>query len=437
MDQIRLTGIRATGKHGVLDFEHERAQTFVVDATLFLDLAAAGRSDDLNDTVDYGAVAKGIVAIIEGEHVDLIEKLANRIVGMILGSTQVTGVSPLYRTDAWGMPEGTAEFRNAVVSVDTRLSAAELLAGLQRIEASHGRVRTDHWTSRTLDLDIIDFDGQESADPDLTLPHPRAWQRAFVLGPWLALEPDAELGGAHAGSVAQLLHETSDRDHIDEIADDWMVAGAQDSIVRDSDIGTSADDVDAIDDADSVESIDSIEFPEGTAASKAAAAAAAKPGPASRRAVISLDSVSTDAEHQFRQAIVAIDALPGNQVEGISPLYHVSQVDDYPDKMAAVMQISTRMDARELIGALESVSSSISDDLDLDLVDMEGVVRNEPDCMVPWPSAREHAAVLAPWFDMDPDAKLGRDPVAFLLAMAPDAAQVGMLTDNWIIGDTL
>ena len=98
MDQIRLTGIRATGKHGVLDFEHERAQTFVVDATLFLDLAA-GRSDDLNDTVDYGAIAKGIVAIIEGEHVDLIEKLANRIVGMILGfpavcRTQVTVHKP-------------------------------------------------------------------------------------------------------------------------------------------------------------------------------------------------------------------------------------------------------------------------------------------------------------------------------------------------------
>ena len=99
MDQIRLTGIRATGKHGVLDFEHERAQTFVVDATLFLDLAAAGSSDDLNDTVDYGAIAKGIVAIIEGEHVDLIEKLANRIVGMILGfpavcRTQVTVHKP-------------------------------------------------------------------------------------------------------------------------------------------------------------------------------------------------------------------------------------------------------------------------------------------------------------------------------------------------------
>jgi len=518
MDQIRLTGIRATGKHGVLDFEHERAQTFVVDATLFLDLAAAGRSDDLNDTVDYGAVAKGIVAIIEGEHVDLIERLADRIARMILDfpavrrtqvtvhkpnapitvpfddvsvtveraretsggqssegtsehgrthhaiiamggnqgdvtatlrdavrcvdglpSTQVTGVSPLYRTDAWGMPEGTSEFRNAVISVDTRLSAAELLNGLQRIEASHGRERADHWTSRTLDLDIIDFDGQESDDPDLTLPHPRAWQRAFVLGPWLALEPDAELGGAHAGSVAQLLHEASDRDHIDEIADDWMVAGttaaADMRAERDSD--DAHDTVAASETIDAAEAVDPAELPEGTAASKAAAAAAARPGPASRRAVISLDSASPDAENQFRRAIVAIDGLPGNQVEGISPLYHVSQIDDHPDKMAAVMQISTRMNARGLIGALESVQSSISPDLDLDLVDMEGVISDEPDCKVPWPSAREHASVLAPWFDMDPDARLGRDPVAFLLAVAPDAAQVGMLTDNWIIGDTL
>ena len=513
MDQIRLTGIRAAGRHGVLDFEHERAQTFVVDATLFLDLAPAGRSDALDDTVDYGAIAKGIVAVIEGEHVDLIEKLADRIAAMIidfpavrrvqvtvhkpnapivvpfddvsvtversretigrsskdacdelaarprahhaiiamggnqgdvaatlrdavrcidgLESTQITGVSPLYRTDAWGMPDGTDDFLNAVVSVSTKLSAVELLADLQRIEAEHDRVRTDHWTSRTLDLDIIDFDGQESDDPDLTLPHPRAWQRAFVLGPWLALEPDAELAGAHAGSVAQLLHEASDRDHIDEISDDWMVSGATETSAHANDSADSAASVIRADGGESTA------LPEGTAASKAAAAAAMRPEPVSRRAVISLDSPSNDAENQFRRAIVAVDGLPGNQVEGISPLYHVSQLDGEPDKMACVMQISTRMGARELIGALESVASSIGEELDLDLVDMEGVACDEPDCRVPWPSAREHAAVLAPWLDMDPDAKLGKDPVAFLLAMAPDAAQVGLLTDHWIIGDTL
>lgn len=506
MDQIRLTGVRAVGKHGVLDFEHERAQTFVVDATLFLDLAPAGHSDDLHDTVDYGAIAKGIVAIIEGDHVDLIEKLADRIASMILeypavartqvtvhkpsapivvpfddvsvtversretasaasqvhhaviamggnqgdmvatlrdavrsidglASTQVTGVSPLYRTDAWGMPDGTPEFHNAVVSVNTRLSALELLRGLQRIEAEHGRVRTDHWTSRTLDLDIIDFDGQESDDPDLTLPHPRAWQRAFVLRPWLALEPDAELQGEHAGSVAQLLHESTDRDHIDEIADDWMVGGSIDSDHTDH------TDTEEIDESYVVEepysAIDAADLPEGTAAAKAAASASVQSGPASRRAVISLDSPSTKAEQQFRMAIVALDGIPGNQVEGISPLYHVSQLDGLPDKMAAVMQISTRMGARDLIETLGNVEASISGDLDLDLIDMEGVTCDEPDCKVPWPTARNHAAVLAPWLDMDPDARLGKDPVSFLLAMAPDTAQVGLLTDNWIIGGEL
>lgn len=504
MDQIRLTGVRAVGKHGVLDFEHEREQTFVVDTTLFLDLAPAGHSDDLHDTVDYGAIAKGIVAIIEGDHVDLIEKLADRIASMILeypavartqvtvhkpsapivvpfddvsvtversretasaasqvhhaviamggnqgdmvatlrdavrsidglASTQVTGVSPLYRTDAWGMPDGTPEFHNAVVSVNTRLSALELLRGLQRIEADHGRVRTDHWTSRTLDLDIIDFDGQESQDPDLTLPHPRAWQRAFVLGPWLALEPDAELTGDHAGSVAQLLHESTDRDHIDEIADDWMVGGSVGDGIADH-----ADDTDNADDmGESYSAIDASDLPEGTAAAKAAASASVQSGPASRRAVISLDSPSTKAEQQFRMAIVALDGIPGNQVEGISPLYHVSQLDGLPDKMAAVMQISTRMGARDLIETLGNVEASISGDLDLDLIDMEGVTCDEPDCKVPWPTARNHAAVLAPWLDMDPDARLGKDPVSFLLAMAPDTAQVGLLTDNWIIGGEL
>lgn len=91
----------------------------------------------------------------------------------------------------------------------------------------------------------------------------------------------------------------------------------------------------------------------------------------------------------------------------------------------------------DLIEALSNVEASVGEDFDLDLIDMEGVACDEPDCKVPWPTARNHAAVLAPWLDMDPDARLGKDPVSFLLAMAPDTAQVGLLTDNWIIGGTL
>lgn len=157
------------------------------------------------------------------------------------------------------------------------------------------------------------------------------------------------------------------------------------------------------------------------------------PGAVSRRAVVSLDSTLPEAETLFRSAIVSLDAIPGNQVEGISPLYHVSNFDG-PDAMAAVVQLHTRLDARSLIGALGTIEAAHADQLDLDLVDMEGVVSDEPDCRVPWPSAAQRAQVLAPWFDMDPDARLGGDPVSFLLAMAPDAGRVGVLSDDWILG---
>lgn len=157
------------------------------------------------------------------------------------------------------------------------------------------------------------------------------------------------------------------------------------------------------------------------------------PGAVSRRAVVSLDSTLLEAETLFRSAIVSLDAIPGNQVEGISPLYHVSNFDG-PDAMAAVVQLHTRFDARSLIGALGTIEEAHADQIDLDLVDMEGVSSNEPDCRVPWPSAAQTAQVLAPWFDMDPDARLGGDPVSFLLAMAPDAGRVGILSDDWILG---
>ena len=217
---------------------------------------------------------------------------------------------------------------------------------------------------------------------------------------------------------------------VDDVYDELMKQ--VDDLACDANNAGDADDMD-----EAYGAIDSSDLPEGTAAAKAAALASAQPEPASKRAVISLDSPATDAEQQFRMAIVTLDGIPGNQVEGISPLYHVSQLDGLPDKMAAVIQISTRMGAHDLIEALGNVEASIGEDLDLDLIDMEGVECDEPDCKVPWPTARNHAAVLAPWLDMDPDARLGKDPVSFLLAMAPDAAQVGLLTDNWIIGGTL
>ena len=78
-DQIRLTGIRAFGYHGLFDFEAEEGQIFLVDLALSIDLAKASLSDSIADTVDYGAVAELVVEEIEGDRVILIERLAGKI----------------------------------------------------------------------------------------------------------------------------------------------------------------------------------------------------------------------------------------------------------------------------------------------------------------------------------------------------------------------
>ena len=151
-----------------------------------------------------------------------------------------------------------------------------------------------------------------------------------------------------------------------------------------------------------------------------------------RRAVIALSSRSTQAEGMFRAAVVSVDAIPGNQVDGISPLYHVATPDG-PDAMAAVLQLTTRLDAAGLAAAIRSIASGQEDGLDLQIVDMEGLDTSERAVLAP-EETRRSAAVLSPWLDMDANARLGADPVSYLLALAPDADRVGMLADDWILG---
>jgi dihydroneopterin aldolase len=79
MDRIELRGLRAVGTHGALPEEQFRAQPFEVDVALQLDLRPAGQSDDLGDTVDYGALAESVERVVTKEHFQLLERLAERI----------------------------------------------------------------------------------------------------------------------------------------------------------------------------------------------------------------------------------------------------------------------------------------------------------------------------------------------------------------------
>ena len=108
-------------------------------------------------------------------------------------AAETVAASPIYSTPPWGVTDQD-EFLNAVLIVDVEESPVELLRRGQALEQAAERVRVRHWGPRTLDVDIVQVEGVTSSDPELTLPHPYAHQRAFVLVPWLAADPDARLG---------------------------------------------------------------------------------------------------------------------------------------------------------------------------------------------------------------------------------------------------
>lgn len=102
-------------------------------------------------------------------------------------------------------PQDQPDFTNAVLEINTTLSAEQLLDVLQEIEQQHGRVRHEHWGARTLDLDILLFGNQIIATPRLTIPHPRAGEREFVIQPLADL--DDKLNIPNQGNVGQLLQQ--------------------------------------------------------------------------------------------------------------------------------------------------------------------------------------------------------------------------------------
>ncbi|MEV7505692.1 2-amino-4-hydroxy-6-hydroxymethyldihydropteridine diphosphokinase [Streptomyces sp. NPDC093018] len=117
---------------------------------------------------------------------------------------RVKAVSPVYETEPWGVEPGSQpSYFNAVVALKTTLPPSSLLERGHAIEEAFNRVRDERWAPRTLDVDIIAYADVTSDDPQLTLPHPRAHERAFVLAPWHDVDPGAQLPGR--GAVAELL----------------------------------------------------------------------------------------------------------------------------------------------------------------------------------------------------------------------------------------
>jgi 2-amino-4-hydroxy-6-hydroxymethyldihydropteridine diphosphokinase len=107
---------------------------------------------------------------------------------------ELTAVSPVYETEPVGGPDQGA-FYNVVVELDTWRDPWQLLDLCQELERAAGRVRTERWGPRTLDVDVLWIDGVDVADDRLTVPHPRMHERNFVMRPLLDLDPDLPVAG--------------------------------------------------------------------------------------------------------------------------------------------------------------------------------------------------------------------------------------------------
>lgn len=121
-------------------------------------------------------------------------------VSALSAAGDVVAVSPLYETEPVGGPEDQGPYLNVVVELSTTDGPRRLLARCRALEAAAGRVRTVANGPRTLDADVLWVDGVSVDEPDLVVPHPRMWERRFVLAPLSDLAPDLVPDGAAEGA---------------------------------------------------------------------------------------------------------------------------------------------------------------------------------------------------------------------------------------------
>jgi len=145
---------------------------------------------------------KAVVAL--GANLENPREAVQLAIALLEEATQVISISSLYETEPVGGPTQN-NYINAVCIIDSDLPALDFLALLHGIEKSMGRVRIEKWGPRIIDLDLIQYGNILSNSEELELPHPRAFERKFVLEPWYEIEPDAIL--LTHGGISQLLEE--------------------------------------------------------------------------------------------------------------------------------------------------------------------------------------------------------------------------------------
>ena len=144
---------------------------------------------------------KAVVAL--GANLGEPRKQVAFAIELIRDLIEVISTSSFYETEPMGVPDQQPNYINAILIGESDLKPGDLMAGLLSIEEKLGRKRSFQNAARMIDIDLIDYGGYFMESDLLTLPHPRAHERRFVLEPWFEIDPAGELAGK--GAISELL----------------------------------------------------------------------------------------------------------------------------------------------------------------------------------------------------------------------------------------
>jgi len=391
VDRIRLTGISATGYHGVLPDERRDGQTFVADVVLHVDTRAAAAADRLERTVDYAAVASGVAAVLAGEPADLVETVAERIAALALGYPGVAAVDVVVHKPQAPIP---VPFADVAVEIHRSRKHLPVVAA----PAPSGAP------------------AEPAHAPAAEAPAPQPAPDLDALAAPLAAPVVAPLAGPAAAGAAPL--------------PGTGLPSIADLVLPD-------------DEPPALEPLDE----------PGAAPVAPAPQPDRMDAVpaepvgvvIALGSNLGASQDTLRAAVHALAEVPGLEVTGVGPLARTAPVGgpDQPDFLNTVVLGRTTLSPRALLRACQAVEDRLGRvreerwgprTLDVDLIVHGTTIGVTDDLELPHPRAHQRAFVLLPWAHVDPQAVLpglGGGPVAALAETAPDRAGIRWVNLDW------
>ncbi|QHT58004.1 2-amino-4-hydroxy-6-hydroxymethyldihydropteridine diphosphokinase [Cellulomonas sp. H30R-01] len=495
LDQIRLSGITATGYHGVFDHERREGQTFVADVVVHLDTRRAAAGDDLAHTLDYGGLAQQVAAVLAGEPVDLIETVAERIAATVLAAGTVAAVDVAVHKPQAPIPVPFGDVVVAIRRDRTKLPAAEPYTGPLR-ESALPRTGAaalvaplpgdTHGPSAAYEEPrAADVGGADARTPALGTPSPAAGLPVSGMAGGGLAAPASTSGGAlpsapaglpagapstgvpsgapvapgypAPGSGAPVPADDAPTTVFGapppppgpitgepvEVGAGPDAAGPTGSAVEAWDPGATQvmpgpvpaydDEPDAYGRPDEVVT--------GEIVTDTLDDAPAEPVDV----VLALGANLGSAQETLRDAVSDLAGTRGIEVTDVSPLARTAAVGpEQPDYLNAVVLARTTLSPRDLLRATQAVEHAHGREraerwgprtLDVDIVVYGSVLAVTDDLELPHPRAHERAFVLEPWSQVDPEAVLpglGGGPVAQLAATAPDRGGVRWLALDWL-----